>query len=139
MNVIVIGIIVLIVLIIVLIVKKKSPRSTPHSEGAHEQPQAIEDEIRRLRELVTQINDRLITLEQRQGITEPPPPPLKPAPVAPSHEAAPIPMVEVPPRKGKPARVKEREWEQILGGSWLARIGILALIIGAAPISGHKS
>ena len=131
MNIIVIGIIALIVLIIVLIIKKRSPRSTPHSEGAHEQPQAIEDEIRRLRELVTQINDRLITLEQRQGITERPPPPLKPAPVVPSHEAAPIPMVEVPPRKGKPARVREREWEQILGGSWLARIGVLALIIGA--------
>ena len=36
-----------------------------------------------------------------------------------------------PPAKAKPPRAKkEREWEQILGGSWLARIGILAVIIG---------
>jgi len=41
--------------------------------------------------------------------------------VPPSPEAAPRPA----------ARVKEREWEQILGGNWLARIGVLALIIGA--------
>jgi uncharacterized membrane protein len=45
-------------------------------------------------------------------------------------EAVSIPAVGVPPRKEKPARVREREWEQILGGSWLARIGVLALIIG---------
>ena len=30
----------------------------------------------------------------------------------------------------KPA--KPKEWEQILGGNWLARIGVLALIIGVA-------
>jgi uncharacterized membrane protein len=44
-------------------------------------------------------------------------------PAAPGQEA-------VPPPEVKPPRVREREWEQILGGSWLARIGALALIIG---------
>jgi len=106
-----------------------SPLPTPESEGAQEQPQVIEEEVRQLRELVTQINNRLDALERRQSVTAPPPPPVS-IPAAPSQEAVPIPAPAVPPRKGKPARVKEREWEQILGGSWLARIGVLALIIG---------
>jgi len=106
-----------------------SPLATPEAEDSQEQPQAIEEEVRRLREIVAQMNDRLAALERWQGITAPPPQPA-PAPVAPSREAVPIPADRVPPRKGKPARVKEREWEQILGGSWLARIGILALVIG---------
>jgi len=129
MSPIVIGIIVLIVLIILLVVKKRAFPSPPHGEGRQEQPPATEDEVRRLRELLTQISDRLDVLEHRQGITAPQPPP-KPAPAAPSQKAVPIPAAAAPPRKEKPARVKEREWEQILGGSWLARIGVLAIIIG---------
>lgn len=35
-----------------------------------------------------------------------------------------------PPTEATPA--KPREWEQILGGNWLARIGIITLIIGVA-------
>ncbi len=35
------------------------------------------------------------------------------------------------PVKEKSKAAKPREWEQILGGNWLARIGVLALIIGA--------
>jgi uncharacterized membrane protein len=34
------------------------------------------------------------------------------------------------PAEKKRAPKKEREWEQVLGGNWLARIGVLALIIG---------
>jgi uncharacterized membrane protein len=109
-----------------------SPLSTPQAESPQEQPQAIEEEVRQLRELVVQINNRLDALERRRGVTVPPlPPQPAPAPVAPSQEAVPIPAAGAPPRKEKPVRVKEREWEQILGGSWLARIGVLALIIGA--------
>ena len=130
MSPIVIGIIVLIVLIILLVVKKRASPSPPHGEGRQEQPPATEDEVRRLRELLTQINDRLTALESGQRITAPPPQPI-PTSTAQSQEAVPIPATGVPPRKGKLARVKEREWEQILGGSWLARIGVFALIIGA--------
>ena len=104
-----------------------SPLATP--EAPQEKPPALQEEIRRLRGLVAQINNRLDALERRQGITAPLPQPA-PAPAAPSQEAVPIPVAGAPPRKGKPARVKEQEWEQILGGSWLARIGVLALIIG---------
>jgi len=130
MNLIAIGIIVLIVLIILLVVKRRASSSTPHGEGRQEQPPATEDEVRCLRELLTQINDRLTALESGQRITAPPPQPI-PTSTAQSQEAVPIPATGVPPRKGKLARVKEREWEQILGGSWLARIGVFALIIGA--------
>jgi len=100
-----------------------APLLVREADGLQEQP-ALQEEVRRLRELVIAMNNRLAALEMRQGIATPPP--AKPAPVAP------IPAAEAPPRKGKPARVKEREWEQILGGRWLARIGVLALVIGVA-------
>ena len=132
MNLIVIFIIVLIGLIIFLAVRKRPSSSKHRSEAGEENPEAIGDEIRRLRELVAQINNRLDALEQRREIAAPEPSPQpEPAPMAPSQEAVPMPAAEVPPRKVKPARVKETEWEQILGGSWLARIGVLALVIGA--------
>jgi uncharacterized membrane protein len=108
-----------------------SPLPTPQIEGPQEQPQAIEDELHSLRGLVAQITNRLDALERRQGITQPPPRPM-PVPTPPSREAVPTPAARVPPPKVKPPRVQEREWEQILGGSWLARIGVLALVIGAA-------
>ena len=103
-----------------------------------EQPQALQEEVRRLSALVALMNDRLAALERTQAIPAPSPEPTPaPAPVPsraaiPSREAVPVPTEKVPPSEGKPAKVKEREWEQILGGNWLARIGVLALVIGAA-------
>jgi uncharacterized membrane protein len=112
--------------------------------------QDVQDEIQRLRKLISQITNRLDALELRQGIVETPSPPetapveevaestpAEPAAVepVPEHVQAPAePVVEVPalvtaPVMAKPPR-REREWEQILGGSWLARIGVLALVIG---------
>lgn len=91
-----------------------------------EQPQALQEEVRRLGELVALMNERLAALERTQAIPAPP------TAAIPSREAVPVPAKKVPPREGKPAKVKEREWEQILGGNWLARIGVLALVIGAA-------
>jgi len=86
---------------------------------------SIQDELRQLREQVARINDRLTNLEVRQGI-------IVPAPRAiPSVPPEPVPaMAAAPPAKAR--RAKPREWEQILGGNWLARIGVVALIIGAA-------
>ena len=99
-----------------------------------EQPQALQEEVRRLGELVALMNERLAALERTQAIPAPVPEPTPAPPTAaiPSREAVPVPAEKVPPREGKPAKVKEREWEQILGGNWLARIGVLALVIGAA-------
>jgi len=91
-----------------------------------EQPQALQEEVRRLGELVVLMNERLAALERTQAIPAPP------TAAIPSREAVPVPAKKIPSREGKPAKVKEREWEQILGGNWLARIGVLALVIGAA-------
>ena len=105
-------------------------------------PSSIQDELRRLREQVAHINDRLANLELRQGLAVPsaePVHPRAPLPTLPAPEVwrgetavptAAAPPPPVPPAKARPA--KPREWEQILGGNWLARIGVVALIIGAA-------
>jgi uncharacterized membrane protein len=47
-------------------------------------------------------------------------------------EVTPIegPISPPPPPKPRTPRAIEQEWEQVLGGSWLARIGVLAIIIG---------
>ena len=96
--------------------------------------QALQEEVRRLGELVALMNERLAALERTQAIPAPSlePTPAPPTAAIPTREAVPVPAKKVPPREGKPAKVKEREWEQILGGNWLARIGVLALVIGAA-------
>ena len=86
-----------------------------------EQMQALQMELRRLRELVELMNVRLAAVEGAKEIPAPTPEPTTapPAVVPPSPEAAPRPAAKV------------KEWEQILGGNWLARIGIFAIIIGA--------
>ncbi len=102
---------------------------SPEDRISNEQPQDINEEIRSLRSLVNQINNRLDSLEGRQHAIQPEPQPEAEPPPPPP---APAPAAAVPPSELKPPKVKEeREWEQILGGSWLARIGVLALIVGA--------
>ncbi len=116
---------------------------TSQSAASQQQPQAIADEIRQLRELLTHVNARLDALEGKQGLPAAPPPPvsipayLKPEVITPLPKTAPIPAEVIPSPeetpaviKEKPAPAKPREWEQVLGGNWLARIGVLALIIG---------
>ena len=93
----------------------------PDTDRRDEHP-ALREEVRRLRELVAAISSRLAALETTQGIAAPPPP--GPIPAAPASVA------EAPPPRDKRTRVKQREWEQILGGRWLARVGVLALVVG---------
>jgi uncharacterized membrane protein len=110
--------------------------AAPESGEAPADSQAFGDEVRRLRALVARINTRLDALERRQAAAMPP---IRPAPAPPPPEPAPPPPVQeevkitgaAPPARERPARPREREWEQVLGGSWLARIGVLALIFGA--------
>ncbi|NQT30718.1 MAG: DUF2339 domain-containing protein [Deltaproteobacteria bacterium] len=104
----------------------------PKAEGSGEMA-ALREEVRHLRDLVIVMNGRLVDLESKQGITAPPPP--EPVPVAPIQEVAPPVVVRAPepkaePPRAKPPKARRGEWEQILGGSWLARVGVLALIIG---------
>lgn len=101
-------------------------------------PQSIEEEVRQLRDSIRQINLRLAAVEQRQGMPQAPAIPVQATPSAPAipitappqveHWVAP-PVVQKPTPQPKPPR-PPREWEQILGGNWLARIGVLALLFG---------
>jgi uncharacterized membrane protein len=117
-----------------------------------EQVQALQEDVSRLRELITLMNDRLAAVESTQAIPAPEPTATPPTAVTPAPETAPAPepipaapaaaapRLEAPPavtrppppplRRRPPATAIRREWEQILGRNWLARIGVLALIIG---------
>jgi len=118
-----------------------APLIAPKTEDSQELA-ALRAEVQRLRELVIAMNGRLVNLESRQEIAAPPPepapaltPPPEPVPVVPIQEVAPpvverAPAPKAPPPKAKPPKARKGEWEQILGGSWLARIGVLALVIG---------
>lgn len=109
----------------------------------------LRKEIQSLRELVILISQRLAAVEQIQGIEtittkpmpaqpvteasekfllkEPPPGPVTSPDLVGKISLAAVPS---PQTSVASAPLKSREWEQILGGSWLARIGVLALIIG---------
>ena len=111
-----------------------------------------EDELRQLRQTVdsmtaelAQVHLRLSDLERRD--TTPTAPPRQPAaPVSappPRHEATPAAVAPAPspapnatPAAGIPAtpagQLADRNWEWLVGGNWLARIGIVALIVGIA-------
>ena len=101
-----------------------APLIAPEAEAPREES-SLQEEVRRLRELVIAMNNRLNVLEGRQDTAAPPP---EPAPVAPIQKATPLVAEKAPPPKLPKAR--KGEWEQILGGSWLARVGVLALVIG---------
>ena len=120
-------------------------------ENLAQRLQSLQEEIRRLKEIVGPVNDRLAalehTLEEITPTTKPKPlpeptpvPPQEPTPkmaattippATPSHDAKAPTATRIhpsPPAKETPA--KPKEWEQILGGNWLARVGVIALIIG---------
>jgi uncharacterized membrane protein len=91
------------------------------SEPPELPPESLEQEVQQLRGSIRRINERLTALEQRQGIG-----------VASRVEQRQLEGVERSiqvQREVKPPR-PPREWEQILGGNWLARIGVLALLFG---------
>ncbi len=114
-------------------------------EGAQdnlaERLQSLQEEISRLKEIVGPVNGRIADIERTLNSisTAKPvsPPSAKPLPVIPttgpsSAVKAATPTRLPPPLPVKKAPGKPREWEQILGGNWLARVGVVALIIGVA-------
>lgn len=71
------------------------------------------------------------------------PPPL-PAPVEPEPEAVPPPISGRPPEPERASwsdrlrdRAKAQEWEAVVGGSWLNKLGVLVLVIGIALFLGY--
>jgi uncharacterized membrane protein len=97
------------------------PLPTISFEPPEEPAQSIEEEVQRLRASISRINERLNILEQRQRTG-----------IAVRSESRATPTVEVAPQAPLVAKPPKppREWEQILGGNWLARIGVLALLFG---------
>jgi len=98
-----------------------TPLPTVIPEPPEEPAQSIEEEVRRLRASISRIDERLSILEQRQRTGIPSQAESRPTPTV---GVAPQVLPEVKPPK------PPREWEQILGGNWLARIGVLALLFG---------
>jgi uncharacterized membrane protein len=130
---------------------KAGPPAEPEESAPDnlvERLQSLQEEIRRLKEIVGPVNDRIADIERTLGsisttkATSPAAKPaqLKPAPkiaASATSPAAPSPAIKAPikPPPSPPAKkapAKPREWEQILGGNWLARVGVIALIIGVA-------
>ncbi len=133
----------------------RPPASTGPAPDAAASP---DDELRQLRHAVdsmtadlAQLRLRLSNLERRSG--SPPAPPRQPVPQSPAQQqppAAATPAAAVPaapttptpppapagPASAIPATpmggLTDRNWEWLLGGNWLARIGIVALIFGVA-------
>src|SRR5580700_3867803 len=80
-------------------------------------------------------------------------PPLEPSPVkAPEPTPAPLPVIPIPEYFREPALVPPsrtwrdqlresmggQEWEAVVGGSWLNKLGVLVLVIGIALLLGYE-
>ena len=133
-----------------------SQQATP--EADEPQPGApVEEQLRSLREEIHSIQeqhsqtmarllDRLTSIEGMAGSPAPRPElarPVTSAPVAPppAYASATPPVAPAapysadqtpPPSDNLLATMQAWNWEQFVGGNWLARIGVVALIIGAA-------
>jgi uncharacterized membrane protein len=117
------------------------PQARPPGAPAPGPADTLSQQLQALQEEVRRLTERLAALERMQGVVIPParPAPTPPTMATPSPELAPKLVAKTtaaaqvpPPPPSKAAPAKEREWEQILGGNWLARIGVLLLIIGVA-------
>jgi uncharacterized membrane protein len=106
-----------------------------------EQVQALHEEVRSIREQHGQtlghIQNRLASLERTQGAPVPQPSSALQQPLS-AESAGPGPVTIHAKPPIEPAyddlltKIKEWNWEQVLGGNWLARVGVLAIIIGTA-------
>jgi len=108
----------------------------PLPSGAAPQPQDITNEIQQLRSMVSTISARLDALEKNANrpVTPSSIPAAAPEEIQTPAAASVPPIVPTSPVTPVPAEKPARpplEWEQILGGNWLARIGVIALIVGA--------
>jgi uncharacterized membrane protein len=103
-----------------------SPEAAETPASVSQQLEAAQRELRRLSAIVSLMNDRLASLEALQGLAVPS------ARLTPPPTTVPSARLAHPTARAKAKPAKPREWEQILGGNWLARIGVIALIIGVA-------
>jgi uncharacterized membrane protein len=93
----------------------------PSGEDSFQYTQRLQSEVYLLREDIVRINDRLIVLERSQGS-------------APARQTVPSSVARGTdqPQVDKLDTRTNRDWEQIFGGNWLVRLGVLALVVGMA-------
>ena len=117
------------------------PPQTPREDGSPDVEGSSEDRLRllqdevesirrQLRHLVGQLQHVTESLDRAQG-ARPSQPRVEP-PSAPQAGEVPTSLAEQPLFGGFEARVRRLNWELIVGGNWLARIGVVALIFGVA-------
>ncbi|MEW6143066.1 MAG: DUF2339 domain-containing protein [Chloroflexota bacterium] len=116
------------------------PESGKQHEDPERQYQALREEIQALRKLSFHFDERLKRLESATGVTAPQPEaatisaPAQAMPPSPAIEPTATPVAMPPPPPPPPVVTphQEREWDQILGGNWLPRVGVIALLLGIA-------
>ncbi len=118
------------------------PNADEPQAGApvEEQLRSLRDEVRSVQERygqsIARLQDRVTALEAMAGSLAPRSGPAQAAPAQPVSAAPSATPASAqappPPSDSLLAAVREWKWEQIVGGNWLARVGVLALIIGVA-------
>lgn len=81
-----------------------------------------ESELRQLQEKVFRLEKRVDFLEKKLGL----------APKTQVAQTVQPPMPKLSPPATKPVSAPRESWEQRIGGTWLNRIGVVALLIGLA-------
>ena len=117
------------------------PPQAPREDGALDDEESPDDRLRLLQDELESIRRQLRHLVgQLQHVTESldraqaarPSQPRRGPSSGPEAGEAPTFPAERPPFGGIEARVRQLNWELIVGGNWLARIGVVALIFGVA-------
>src|SRR5262252_3920206 len=98
-----------------------------------------------LRDRLAELEQRIVTLERREDrrfVPEIPITPPKPTPVAPPKpsDLPPAPPVRpiVPAPSPAPPSAPRRDWEAVVGGNWLNKLGVFILVIGIALALGYS-
>jgi uncharacterized membrane protein len=97
-----------------------------------------------LRGRLAELEQRIITLERQDNrrfipevpITPPKPPPAAP-PKAPDPPPPPVRPI-VPAPAPAPPSAPRRDWEAVVGGNWLNKLGVFILVIGIALALGYS-
>jgi hypothetical protein len=115
---------------------------------------SLRSEIRELRslerrngDLLQNLTRRVYVLEQRgaapEALEAPPvpavPPVIQPGPLKEKPAPAEVPaFVEEPRAEPAPVRQQHEDWEVIIGGNWLNKLGVLAIVVGVALFLGYS-
>jgi uncharacterized membrane protein len=95
-----------------------------------------------MRGRLTEVEVRLAALERwDRGPVAPPVPPApaaRPAPASPPKAIVYQPIAPRPVVAAAPGPAPQRDWESLVGGNWLNKVGVLILVIGIALALGYS-